>query len=52
MKLKSAITQAISIEGAIEYQIGITDRNITDFDVCRVEASEIGNKVLEKGRSD
>jgi hypothetical protein len=36
--------------GGIEYQIGITDINITDFDVYRVGASEIGNRVLGKGR--
>lgn len=36
--------------GGIEYQIGITDRNIPDFDIYQVEASEIGDKVLEKGK--
>lgn len=36
--------------GGIEYQIGITDKNITDFDRYRVTPSEIGSKVIEKGR--
>jgi hypothetical protein len=36
--------------GGIEYQIGITHRNITDFDIYQVEASEIGSEVLEKGK--
>lgn len=34
--------------GGIEYQIGITDKNIADFDECRVSPSEIANKVIEK----
>jgi hypothetical protein len=36
--------------GGIEYQIGITDKNISDFDEYRVNPSEIGKKVIEKGR--
>ncbi len=36
--------------GGIEYQIGITDKNIRDFDEYRVNPSEIGKKVIEKGR--
>jgi len=35
--------------GGVEYQIGITDRNIRDFDAYRVDPSEIGKKVIEKG---
>jgi len=35
--------------GGIEYQIGITDKNIRDFDLYRVDPSEIGEKVIEKG---
>lgn len=37
--------------GGIEYQIGITDKNIADFDKYRVSPSEIGKKVIEKGRN-
>ena len=36
--------------GGIEYQIGITDKNIRDFDEYRVNPSEIGKKVVEEGR--
>jgi len=36
--------------GGIEYQIGITDKNIMDFDEYRVNPSEIGKRVIEKGR--
>lgn len=36
--------------GGIEYQIGITDKNIRDFDEYRVNPSEIGKRVIEKGR--
>lgn len=36
--------------GGVEYQIGITDKNIYEFEHYRVEASEIGNRVVEKGR--
>lgn len=35
--------------GGIEYQIGITDKNIADFDEYRVSPSEIANKVVQKG---
>lgn len=33
--------------GGIEYQIGITDKNIADFNRYRVSASELANKVFE-----
>lgn len=36
--------------GGIEYQIGITDRNISEFDRYRVNPSVIGKRVVEKGR--
>lgn len=36
--------------GGIEYQIGVTDRNVDDFDKCKVSPSEIGMKVIEEGR--
>ena len=36
--------------GGIEYQIGITRDNISDFDMFKVEPSKIGDKVLEKGK--
>ena len=36
--------------GGIEYQIGITDKNIADFDEYKVSPSEIGKKVIQKGR--
>ena len=36
--------------GGIEYQIGITEKNITDFNIYKVNPSEIGAAVLEKGR--
>jgi hypothetical protein len=36
--------------GGIEYQIGITDKNIIDFDKYRVSPSEIVERVIEKGR--
>lgn len=32
--------------GGVEYQIGITDRNISDFDVFRTQASGIVERVL------
>ena len=38
--------------GGIEYQIGITDKNIADFDEYRVSPSEIANKVIEKAGSE
>lgn len=34
--------------GGIEYQIGITDKNIGDFDKYKVSPSKIGRKVVEK----
>lgn len=34
--------------GGIEYQIGITDKNISDFDVYKVEPSEIRKIVIQK----
>jgi len=37
--------------GGIEYQIGITDKNIADFEKYRVSPSEIGRKVIEKGKN-
>lgn len=33
--------------GGIEYQIGITDKNIADFNKYRVSPSELANKVIE-----
>lgn len=36
--------------GGIEYQIGITRDNISDFDIFKVEPSRIGDKVLEKAK--
>jgi len=36
--------------GGIEYQIGVTDRNVDDFDKYKVSPSEIGMKVIEEGR--
>jgi hypothetical protein len=36
--------------GGIEYQIGITNKNIKDFNEYRVNPSEIGKRVIEKGR--
>jgi hypothetical protein len=38
--------------GGIEYQIMITERNISQFDIYRVEPAEIANKVLEKGKGE
>lgn len=35
--------------GGIEYQIGITDKNIADFDKYKVSPSEIGKEVIQKG---
>ena len=32
--------------GGIEYQIGVTDKNISDFDVFRTNASDIVSKVI------
>ena len=36
--------------GGIEYQIGITDRNINDFDIYMVSPAKIGEMVIKKGR--
>ncbi|MBI2304497.1 MAG: hypothetical protein HYU86_07095 [Chloroflexi bacterium] len=36
--------------GGIEYQIGITDKNIRDFDQYGVKPSEIRDVVLQKGK--
>ena len=36
--------------GGIEYQIGITERNIRQFDAYRVKQSELGDKVTQKAR--
>lgn len=35
--------------GGIEYQIGITKRNISDFDRYKVKPSDIAKKAIEKG---
>jgi hypothetical protein len=35
--------------GGVEYQIGITGRNINDFDPYLVDPSEIAQKILDKG---
>ena len=37
--------------GGIEYQIGITDKNIDEFGVYRTEASELCDKVISLGTS-
>jgi hypothetical protein len=36
--------------GGIEYQIGITDKNIVEFDDYKVEPAEIGEKVIQKSK--
>ena len=36
--------------GGIEYQIGITHKNISEFDIYLVEPSKIGDVVIQKGR--
>jgi len=36
--------------GGIEYQIGITNKNITEFDIYRVEPNELGDVILKKGK--
>ena len=36
--------------GGIEYQIGITLRNLADFDEYLVLGSEVGDEVVSKGR--
>lgn len=37
--------------GGIEYQIGITDKNISDFNVFRTKASDIVSKVISIGKT-
>jgi hypothetical protein len=37
--------------GGIEYQIGITDKNITDFDIFKTPTSDIYSKVISIGRT-
>lgn len=36
--------------GGIEYQIGITDKNIAEFNIYRVEPHKLGETVLKKGK--
>jgi hypothetical protein len=36
--------------GGIEYQIGITDKNIRDFDTYKVEPSKIRKRVIQKAK--
>jgi hypothetical protein len=36
--------------GGIEYQIGITHKNISEFDIYRVEPNKLADMVLEKGK--
>jgi len=36
--------------GGIEYQIGITHRNISEFDIYRVEPHKLGKMVLKKAK--
>uniref|UniRef100_A0A7C4X9B9 Uncharacterized protein n=1 Tax=candidate division WOR-3 bacterium TaxID=2052148 RepID=A0A7C4X9B9_UNCW3 len=36
--------------GGIEYQIGITHKNISEFDIYRVEPQYLGEMVLKKGK--
>lgn len=38
--------------GGIEYQIGITEKNLTDFDKYIVEPTKIGEMVLKKGKDN
>jgi len=37
--------------GGIEYQIGITHKNISDFEIFKIPASEIYDKIISKGRA-
>ncbi len=37
--------------GGIEYQIGIRQDNICDFDAYKTEPSELGETVLKKGKN-
>jgi hypothetical protein len=36
--------------GGIEYQIGITHKNISEFDIYRVEPQKLGEIVFKKGK--
>jgi hypothetical protein len=36
--------------GGIEYQIGITHKNISEFDIYKVEPNKLGHVVLKKGK--
>jgi len=36
--------------GGIEYQIGITHKNISEFDIYRVELNKLGDVVIENGK--
>jgi hypothetical protein len=36
--------------GGIEYQIGMTHKNISEFDIYRVEPNKLGDVVIEKGK--
>lgn len=36
--------------GGVEYQIGITERNIRQFDAYKVGPSELGDKVIQKAK--
>ena len=36
--------------GGIEYQIGITDKNISEFDIYLTEPTNIGDTVIKKGK--
>ncbi len=36
--------------GGIEYQIGITDKNISEFDIFKTSASDICDKIISIGR--
>jgi len=38
--------------GGIEYQIGITNKNIIEFDIYEVKSSELGEAVLKKGKEE
>lgn len=36
--------------GGIEYQIGITEKNIREFDIYKTEANQVVRVILRKGR--
>jgi len=38
--------------GGVEYQIGITDKNISNFDRYLISPSEVANKVIELGQQN